>query len=54
VLVSTAHPGSSRCQPFDGPVPLPQSLAKLFARPVHAVEIEASLGALRGVLQERS
>jgi threonine synthase len=57
VLVSTAHPAKFReiVEPLIGrAVPVPQTLATLFARPAQCVEIEASLGALRAVLQERS
>jgi threonine synthase len=57
VLVSTAHPAkfAEIVEPLIGrAVPVPESLATLFARPTRCTEIEASLGALRGVLQERS
>jgi threonine synthase len=57
VLVSTAHPAkfAEIVQPLIGrAVPVPESLAMLLARPTQCTEIEASLGALRGVLQERS
>ena len=54
VLVSTAHPGKFReiVEPLVGkPVPMPPSLARLFARAVHCVDIEATLPALRAALQ---
>jgi threonine synthase len=54
VLVSTAHPGKFReiVEPLVGkPVPMPPSLAQLFARAVHCVDIEATLPALRAALQ---
>ena len=35
-------------------VPVPETLAALFARPTQCTEIEAQLPALRGVLQEGS
>lgn len=57
VLVSTAHPAKfpEIVEPLIGRhVPVPESLAALFARPSHSVEIEASLGALRALLEERS
>lgn len=57
LLVATAHP--AKFAEIVGPligraVPVPESLARLLARPAQCTEIEASLGALRGVLQERS
>jgi threonine synthase len=57
VLVATAHPAkfAEIVEPLIGrAVPVPESLARLYARPTQCTEIEASLGALRGVLQERS
>jgi threonine synthase len=53
VLVSTAHPAKFReiVEPLIGrEVPVPETLARLFARPVHCVEIDATLGALRAAL----
>jgi threonine synthase len=57
VLVSTAHPAKFReiVEPLIGhPVPMPESLTKLFARAVQCVEIDATLEALRGALQGRN
>jgi threonine synthase len=57
VLVGTAHPAKfpEIVEPIIGrAVPVPPSLAALFARPTHSIEIEATLPALRGVLEERS
>jgi len=56
VLVATAHPAKFReiVEPLIGrPVPVPDSLAELFARPVHCVEIEPTLAALRAALEAR-
>jgi threonine synthase len=56
VLVSTAHPAKFReiVEPLIGTaVPVPATLARLFARPAHCVEIDASLGALREALNGR-
>jgi threonine synthase len=53
VLVATAHPAKFReiVEPLIGrPVPVPESLTRLFARPVQCVEIDADLAALRDVL----
>jgi threonine synthase len=53
VLVSTAHPAKFReiVEPLIGrAVPMPESLARLFARPVQYAEIDATLGALRTAL----
>jgi threonine synthase len=53
VIVSTAHPGKfpEIVEPLIGrAVPVPQSLAGLFARAASCVEIEADLGALRAAL----
>ncbi len=54
VLVATAHPAKFReiVEPLIGhSVPVPESLAQLFARPVRCVEIDAALGALRAALE---
>ena len=56
VLVSTAHPAKFReiVEPLIGrSVPMPESLARLFARPVQCVEIDATLGSLRAALETR-
>jgi threonine synthase len=53
VLVSTAHPAKFReiVEPLIGrAVPLPATLARLFARPAQYIEIDATLAALRKVL----
>jgi threonine synthase len=53
VLVSTAHAAKFReiVEPLIGrEVPLPETLARLFARPAHYIEIDATLAALRKVL----
>ncbi|MBV8877691.1 MAG: threonine synthase [Gammaproteobacteria bacterium] len=53
VLVSTAHPAKFReiVEPLIGrEVPMPPTLARLFARPLQCVEIDATLAALRAVL----
>jgi len=53
VLVSTAHPAKFReiVAPLIGrEVPMPQTLERLFARPLQCVEIDATLAALRAVL----
>jgi threonine synthase len=53
VLVSTAHPAKFReiVAPLIGrEVPMPQTLERLFARPLECVEIDATLAALRAVL----
>lgn len=53
VLVSTAHPAKFRevVEPLIGrEVAVPETLARLFARPVECTEIEASLSALRSAL----
>ncbi|HEX8781987.1 MAG TPA: threonine synthase, partial [Steroidobacteraceae bacterium] len=53
VLVSTAHAAKFReiVEPLIGrEVPVPETLARLFARPAHYVEIDATLAALRKVL----
>jgi threonine synthase len=56
VLVSTAHAAKFReiVAPLIGrDVPVPQTLATLFARPAQYVEIDARLSALRTVLEGR-
>ena len=53
VLVSTAHPAkfSEIVAPLIGrEVPVPETLARLFARPTRCVEIDATLAALRAAL----
>jgi threonine synthase len=53
VLVSTAHPAKFReiVEPLIGrTVPVPQALARLFARPTEVSEIGAELSSLRGAL----
>jgi threonine synthase len=53
ILVATAHPAKFReiVEPLIGrPVPMPEALAQLFARPTECSEIAADLGALRSVL----
>ena len=53
VLVATAHPAKFReiVEPLIGrEVPMPEALARLFARPTDCSEIGADLGALRGAL----
>ncbi len=55
VIVSTAHPGKFReiVEPLIGrQVPVPESLARLFARPAQYIEIDATLAALRAALRE--
>ena len=55
VLVSTAHPAKFReiVAPLIGrEVPVPETLAQLFARPTQCVEIDATPEALRAVLGE--
>ncbi|HLY52305.1 MAG TPA: hypothetical protein VKQ31_04775, partial [Steroidobacteraceae bacterium] len=54
VLVATAHPAKFReiVEPLIGEsVPVPETLARLFARPARCAEIDASLAALRGALE---
>jgi threonine synthase len=54
VIVSTAHPAkfSEIVEPLIGrPVPVPETLAELFARPTECTEIEPDLPALRGALR---
>ena len=53
VLVSTAHPAKFReiVEPLTGTrIEMPESLAKLFTRPVSCVELQPSLDALAGSL----
>ena len=53
LLVATAHAAKFReiVEPLiDREVPMPQTLARLFARPVHCIEIDATLAALRAAL----
>jgi threonine synthase len=55
VLVATAHPAKFReiVEPLiGGTVPVPDTLARLFARPARCAEIDASLAALRGALDD--
>jgi threonine synthase len=55
VLVSTAHPAKFReiVEPLIGrEVAVPESLAKLFARPSECTEIDADLASLRAALRE--
>jgi len=55
VLVSTAHPAKFRetVEPLIGrPVAVPESLAKLFARPTECTEIDADLASLRDALAD--
>jgi threonine synthase len=57
VLVATAHAAkfAEIVEPLIGVrVPVPGSLARLFARPTQCTEVDADLGALAAVLQERS
>ena len=55
MLVSTAHPAKFRetVEPLIGrPVAVPESLAKLFARPTECTEIDADLASLRDALAD--
>ena len=55
VLAATAHPAKFReiVEPLIGrTVPVPETLAKLFARPAQCVEIDADRGALRALLEQ--
>jgi threonine synthase len=57
VVVATAHPAKFReiVEPLIGrTIPVPETLAKLFARPTQCTEIEADLVALRAALGQRS
>jgi len=54
ILVSTAHPAKFReiVEPLIGePIAMPESLAKLFERPVSCANLEPELRALSGALQ---
>jgi threonine synthase len=54
VVVATAHPAKFReiVEPLIGEsIPVPQTLAKLFARPTQCTQIDADLGALRAALR---
>jgi threonine synthase len=53
IMVSTAHPAKFReiVEPLIGQrIEMPESLAKLFSRPVSCADLEPSLAALRGAL----
>jgi threonine synthase len=53
VIVATAHPAKFReiVEPLVGrPVPVPESLERLFRLPAQFREIEANLGALRAAM----
>ena len=53
VLVSTAHPAKFHeiVQPLIGQrIEMPESLAKLFSRPVSCADLEPTLAALSGAL----
>ena len=55
VLAATAHPAKfgEIVEPLIGrTVPVPETLAKLFARPAQCVEIDADRGALRALLEQ--
>jgi threonine synthase len=57
VLVATAHAAKFReiVEPLIGrELPMPPTLARLFARPLHCVEIDATLAALRAELLRES
>ena len=57
VVVATAHPAKFReiVEPIIGQtIPVPETLAKLFARPTECTEIEADLSALRAALGRRN
>jgi threonine synthase len=57
VLVGTAHPAKFReiVEPLIGRgIPVPDTLAKLFARPTECTEIDADLSALRTALGRRN
>jgi threonine synthase len=54
VVVATAHPAKFReiVEPLVGsPIPVPETLARLFARPTQCAEIDADLTALRAALR---
>ena len=55
VLVATAHPAKFReiVEPLIGrEIAVPESLARLFARPTACTEIEAELASLRAALRD--
>jgi threonine synthase len=57
VVVGTAHPAKFReiVEPLIGQtIPVPETLAKLFARPTECTEIDADLSALRAALGRRN
>ena len=57
VLVATAHPAKFReiVEPLVGrPVPVPETLERLFRRPAQYMEIDATLDALRAVIERRA
>ncbi len=57
VVVATAHPAKFReiVEPLIGQaIPVPETLAKLFARPTECTEIDADLSALRAALGRRN
>ncbi len=57
VIVGTAHPAKFReiVEPLIGQaIPVPETLAKLFARPTECTEIDADLSALRAALGQRN
>jgi threonine synthase len=57
VLVSTAHPAKFReiVEPLIGQrIEMPESLAKLFSRPVSCADLEPSLDALTGALGKKN
>ena len=57
VLVATAHPAKFReiVEPLVGrPVPVPESLERLFRRPTHFTEIDATLDSLRVALARQA
>lgn len=55
IIVATAHPAKFReiVEPLvSGPVEMPESLAKLFSRPVSCIDLEPELRALTGALDK--
>jgi threonine synthase len=55
--VATAHPAKFReiVEPLVGrPVPVPESLERLFRRPAHYTETDATLAALRTALDRKA